>query len=332
MTIGTKPRPPAGAGARRGTAGLFATTALLTAACGYLTATPDPAQATSGTAQAGRRVVGATPDSAQPETREAGTEAKAGTWTEAKAGAGVSPAALSVAVREAWAKAAGAVEVAGAASLAPVLAAINGATAEQARPVDCRRAKCVTLTFDDGPGKYTDALLRHLAAYRARATFFVVGQNVAASPDVVRRTYAAGHEIGSHTWSHPDLTKLSAVRVRSQLARTDQAIKAAIGVRPKLVRPPYGAFNATVRHQTRRPMVMWSLDTLDWRSRDSAKVARKALRSVRPGSVILFHDIHPSTVRAMPRVLRGLSKRGYRFVTVSQLYGGHPPRLVYGAQ
>ncbi|GAA1625085.1 hypothetical protein GCM10009733_022220 [Nonomuraea maheshkhaliensis] len=241
-------------------------------------------------------------------------------------------AALSVTVREAWAKATGAVEVVGAASLTPVLAAINGATAEQARPVDCRRAKCVALTFDDGPGKYTDALLRHLAAYRARATFFVVGQNVAASPGVVRRTYAAGHEIGSHTWSHPDLTKLSAVRVRSQLARTDQAIKAAIGVRPKLLRPPYGAFNTAVRLQTRRPIVMWSLDTLDWRLRDSAKVARKTLRSVRPGSVILFHDIHPSTVRAMPRVLRGLSKRGYRFVTVSQLYGGHPPRLVYGAQ
>ncbi|MEV4088920.1 polysaccharide deacetylase family protein [Nonomuraea fuscirosea] len=322
MNIGTKPRPPAGAGARRGTTRLLTAAALVTAACGYLTITPDPAKATSGAAQvsavAGPGVGGMTPDSAQPETRQAG--------------GGVSPGALSVAVRAAWARATGAVEVAGAASIAPVPAAINGVTAEQARPVDCRRVKCVALTFDDGPGRYTDALLRHLAKHRARATFFVVGQNVAASPGIVRRTYAAGHEIGSHTWSHPDLTKLSAVRVRSQLARTDQAIKAVIGVRPKLVRPPYGAFNAAVRHQTRRPIVMWSLDTLDWRLRDSAKVARKALKSVRPGSVILFHDIHPSTVRAMPRILRSLSKRGYRFVTVSQLYGGRPPKLVYGAQ
>ncbi|MEV0823024.1 polysaccharide deacetylase family protein [Nonomuraea rubra] len=195
--------------------------------------------------------------------------------------------------------------------------------------VNCRRVKCVALTFDDGPGRYTDALLRSLAAYRARATFFVVGQNVAAYPGIVRRTYAAGHEIGSHTWSHPDLTKLSAASVRAQLARTDRAIKAAIGVRPKLVRPPYGAFNATVRLQARRPVVMWSVDTLDWRYRDSAKVARKAIRSVRPGSVILFHDIHPSTVRAIPQVLKSLSKRGYRFVTVSQLFGGRPPRVVY---
>ncbi|MEV0614137.1 polysaccharide deacetylase family protein [Nonomuraea sp. NPDC050404] len=198
------------------------------------------------------------------------------------------------------------------------------------KPVDCDRVKCVALTFDDGPGKHTDALLGHLAAYRARATFFVVGQNVAANPDIVRRAYEAGHEIGGHTWSHPNLTKLSAAEVRSQFDRADQAIKAAIGVAPKLVRPPYGAFNETVRMQTERPLVMWSVDTLDWRLRDSAKVTDKTLKSVRPGSVILFHDTHPTTVAAMPRVLKALSERGYRFVTVSQLYGGKPPRLVYG--
>ncbi|GAA3141462.1 hypothetical protein GCM10020001_075330 [Nonomuraea salmonea] len=203
--------------------------------------------------------------------------------------------------------------------------------AARARPVDCRRAKCVALTFDDGPGAYTDALLRHLAAYRAKATFFVVGQNVAANPGIVRRTYAAGHEIGSHTWSHPDLTKLPAAGVRAQLARTDRVVKAAIGVVPRLVRPPYGAVNAAVSRLTGRPMVLWSVDTLDWRHRDSAKVARKAVRSVRPGSVILFHDIHPSTVRAMPRILKALSKRGYRFVTVTRLFNGHPPRTVYSA-
>ncbi|WP_245642192.1 polysaccharide deacetylase family protein [Nonomuraea candida] len=204
---------------------------------------------------------------------------------------------------------------------------VAGAAGER---VDCKRAKCVALTFDDGPGRHTDALLRHLAAYRARATFFVVGRNVAANQAIVRRTYAAGHEIGSHTWSHPDLTTLPAAKVRAQFARTDRAIKAAIGVRPKLVRPPYGAFNAAVRKQTRRPLVMWSVDTLDWLHRDSSRVARKTLKSVRPGSVILFHDIHPTTVAAMPKVLKRLSARGYTFVTVSRLYGGRPPKLVYG--
>ncbi|TMR94735.1 hydrolase [Nonomuraea basaltis] len=197
------------------------------------------------------------------------------------------------------------------------------------RPVDCRRAKCVALTFDDGPGRYTDTLLRHLSTHRARATFFVVGRNVAANPGILRRTVAAGHEIGSHTWSHSDLTRLSAAGVRSELARTDQVIKAATGLVPRIVRPPYGALNGAVRMQTSRPMVMWSVDTLDWLHRDSARVVKKTIKSVRPGSIILFHDIHPTTVRAMPQVLKSLSKRGYTFVTVSQLFGGNPPRLVY---
>ncbi|MFC4005903.1 polysaccharide deacetylase family protein [Nonomuraea purpurea] len=187
----------------------------------------------------------------------------------------------------------------------------------------------MALTFDDGPGPYTDKLLRTLAAHHARATFFVIGQNVVAHRGVLRRTAEAGHEIGNHTWSHPDLTRLSPARVRSQLTRTDRAIKSVTGTVPTLVRPPYGALNKSVRKQTRRPLVLWSVDTLDWLRRNSARVARSARKSVRPGSVILFHDIHPTTVRAIPRVLKDLSKRGYTFVTVSELFNAHPPRLVY---
>ncbi|KAB8196125.1 polysaccharide deacetylase family protein [Nonomuraea phyllanthi] len=216
--------------------------------------------------------------------------------------------------------------------LEPVSLPGAAASASPPRPsVDCRHAKCVALTFDDGPGPYTGTLLRHLAKYHARATFFVVGLNVVTYPGVLRHTVEAGHEIGNHTWSHPDLTRRSAAGIRSQLGRTDVAVKAATGVVPRLVRPPYGAFDRVVRAQTSRPFVLWSVDTLDWRFRDSAVVARRALRSVRPGSVVLFHDIHPTTVRAIPRVLRTLSRRGYRFVTISQLYGGHPPRVVHGA-
>ncbi|MEU1391112.1 MULTISPECIES: polysaccharide deacetylase family protein [unclassified Nonomuraea] len=197
---------------------------------------------------------------------------------------------------------------------------------------DCRKVKCVALTFDDGPGPYTGTLLRHLAKYRAHATFFVVGRNVGAHPDVVRRTVEAGHELGNHTWSHPDLTRLSPAAIRSQLARTDQAVKSAAGVVPGLVRPPYGATDRDVRRQAHRPLVLWSVDTLDWRYRDSARVARVSLKRVRPGSVILFHDIHPTTVKAVPRVLKGLSARGYRFVTVSELFGGRPPKVVHNAR
>ncbi|MGP4098580.1 polysaccharide deacetylase family protein [Nonomuraea sp. KM90] len=294
MNIGAMSPRPARAGARRGMARTIATAVLLTATCGagHLATTADPARAGAG---------------GTPGILSSGARAQ---WLSSS----------HAAARNVWA------EATRAASLEPLITTIHAASA---KPVDCRRAKCVALTFDDGPGRYTDALLRHLSAYRARATFFVVGQNVAANPSVVRRAYAAGHEIGSHTWSHPDLTKLSVAGIRAQFARTDQAIKAATGVRPKLVRPPYGALNATVRLQTTRPMVLWSVDTLDWRHRDSAKVARKAIKSVRPGSVILFHDIHPTTVAAMPKVLKSLSRRGYKFVTVSRLFGGRPPRIVY---
>ncbi|MFI7125111.1 polysaccharide deacetylase family protein [Nonomuraea sp. NPDC050153] len=229
-----------------------------------------------------------------------------------------------------------ALDTAAAGALGAAAFAAPGDAAGTAHPrprprVDCRHVKCVALTFDDGPGPYTDTLLAYLAAYRARATFFVVGGNVVTYPRVLRRTVAAGHEIGNHTWSHPDLRRLSPAGVRSQLVRTDRVIQAATGVVPRLVRPPYGAFNRTVRRQTARPLVLWSVDTLDWRYRNSATVARRALRWVRPGSVILFHDIHPTTVRAIPRVLRNLAKRGYRFVTVSELFGGHPPRVVFSA-
>ncbi|MEV4017456.1 polysaccharide deacetylase family protein [Nonomuraea angiospora] len=299
MDIGARSRPPFLGGARRGTARTVATAVLVAMTCGASTLAA-PSQAAHA---------------APPPSAILSTVSSA-----------VSDPVSSAAASGAWGAAAAGVPGVAA------LGAPDDRTEVRPRPrVDCRHVKCVALTFDDGPGPYTDTLLAYLAAYHASATFFVVGSNVVRYPRVLRRTVAAGHEIGNHTWSHPDLTRLSPARVRSQLGRTDQAIRAVTGVVPRLVRPPYGALNATVRRQTGRPMVLWSVDTLDWRFRSSATVARRALRSVRPGSVILFHDIHPTTVRAIPRVLRKLAARGYRFVTVSQLFGGHPPRLVFNA-
>lgn len=207
--------------------------------------------------------------------------------------------------------------------------ALPGYTADSS--VDCRRVKCVALTFDDGPSPYTDRLLKYLAAYKAHATFFVVGQNVVMHPGVVRRAVQAGHEIGNHSWSHRDLTRLSPAGVRADLARTDRAILKAAGVTPTLVRPPYGSFNRIVRRQSPHPLVLWDVDTLDWLYRNSVHVTRAAVRPARAGSIILFHDIRPTTVQAIPQVLKRLSKRGFHFVTVSQLYGGKvPPRAFRG--
>jgi peptidoglycan/xylan/chitin deacetylase (PgdA/CDA1 family) len=183
--------------------------------------------------------------------------------------------------------------------------------------------KCVALTFDDGPAaQETATLLTYLAKYDARATFFVVGQNVAAHPELVRAEARAGNEIGNHSWNHPNLTGLSPAQINSQLDRTSAAIKAATGKEPTLFRPPYGAINAKVRKATRLSPVLWDVDTEDWKYRDAAKIAQTVIAQTGRNDVILMHDIHPTSVAAVPEILRTLTARGYRFVTVSQLRAG----------
>ncbi|MDX3517872.1 polysaccharide deacetylase family protein [Streptomyces scabiei] len=185
---------------------------------------------------------------------------------------------------------------------------------------DCGKVKCIALTFDDGPAAPETAnLLAHLARYRARVTFFTVGQNVAAHPDLVRAEAKAGHEIGNHSWNHPDLTRLTPRQVASQLNRTSAAIKAATGKAPLLFRPPYGAVNHTVKTVTTLSPVLWDVDTEDWKYRDPARVARTVIDKAQPDDVVLLHDIHPTSVAAVPEILRTLSARGYHFVTVSHL-------------
>ncbi|MDX2543555.1 polysaccharide deacetylase family protein [Streptomyces sp. WI04-05B] len=185
---------------------------------------------------------------------------------------------------------------------------------------DCGKVVCVALTFDDGPAApETATLLTYLAQYRARATFFTVGQNVAAHPDLVRAESRAGHEVGNHSWSHPDLTKLTSGQVAHQLNRTSAAIKAATGKEPVLFRPPYGAVNSTVRGATTLSPVLWTLDTEDWKYPDAAKVAQSVIGKVKRNDVVLMHDIHPTSVAAVPQILRTLTADGYHFVTVSHL-------------
>ncbi|MBB2913818.1 peptidoglycan/xylan/chitin deacetylase (PgdA/CDA1 family) [Streptosporangium becharense] len=205
------------------------------------------------------------------------------------------------------------------------------------RRTDCRRVKCVALTFDDGPGPYTRPLLDVLARHRARATFFVLGRRVAGDgTGTVRRMVADGHELGNHSWDHPILSDLPKPGIRRQLRRTQLAVEHATGVRMALVRPPYGATGHRVAAESRRQglaQVLWNVDTLDWRDRRASAVVRRAT-GIRPGAVVLLHDIHPSTVWAVPRLLRRLTTRGYTFVTLSEMYGGgrlRPGRRYYDA-
>ena len=194
--------------------------------------------------------------------------------------------------------------------------------------VDCSTLKCVALTFDDGPGAYTGKLLDSLAASGTKVTFFVLGQNVKIRPDIVARAVAAGHVVANHTWDHRDMKKLSATEQATEVSSAGDAIRNATGVTTTLLRPPYGSFNESVRGLG-QAIIMWDVDTLDWKYRDSAEVTRRALADVKPGSIILMHDIHATSVDAVPGLVSALAQRGYTLVTVPQLLGSTKAGSVY---
>lgn len=194
--------------------------------------------------------------------------------------------------------------------------------------VDCARVACVALTFDDGPGQHTERLLDELASSQAPATFFLLGQNVARQPQVVARMAAAGHEIGNHTWDHKQLTKLGVEAQRREIDRAAAAIAGA-GARATVFRPPYGSHNATTDAVAGLPVVLWDVDTLDWKTRDTDATVKAALSGAKPGSIVLMHDIHEPTVAAVPRIVAGLRERGFTLVTVSELLGDPQPGKVY---
>jgi peptidoglycan/xylan/chitin deacetylase (PgdA/CDA1 family) len=186
------------------------------------------------------------------------------------------------------------------------------------------RGRCVALTFDDGPDIIlTPRLLTILERENVRATFFVVGQRVAAIPDVLRREQNDGDEIGNHTWDHRLLPALTDEDVVNEIARTDTAVVAVTGRRPDLIRPPYGIIDGHVEDVLRdrgllRPVAMWDIDTFDWLRDDVAGMVRATSR-VGLGSVVLMHDVHPGTVVAIPEIIRRLRARGFRFTTFTDL-------------
>ncbi|PYK80041.1 MAG: polysaccharide deacetylase family protein [Verrucomicrobia bacterium] len=182
----------------------------------------------------------------------------------------------------------------------------------------------IALTFDDGPHqKLTPRLLDLLAEHHIHVTFFVIGENAAEHPEILQRAVREGHEIGNHTWSHPNLAKMTDENVRSQIQRTEEAIRSAIGSQPTLFRPPYGSVTA---HQKRfihdelgYEIILWEVDPLDWKNPGPNVVSSRILKETRPGSIVLAHDIHAQTIQAMPATLTELEAKGFKFVTVSEL-------------
>ncbi|MEQ1861434.1 MAG: polysaccharide deacetylase family protein [Chthoniobacteraceae bacterium] len=188
----------------------------------------------------------------------------------------------------------------------------------------------IAMTFDDGPhGTNTPRLLDMLKQRGIHATFFVCGECVAQYPEIARRIVDEGHEIANHSWSHPNLIPLSEAGVRSQLERTHQVVKQTTGAEIKVFRPPYGNFTQRQRawaHGTYGyKTIIWDVDPLDWKVRNAAHVENEIVKRTVAGSIVLAHDIHKTTVDAMPSTFDALLAKGFKFVTVSELIAKDRP-------
>ncbi|OBF20714.1 carbohydrate degradation protein [Mycobacterium kubicae] len=202
--------------------------------------------------------------------------------------------------------------------------------------LDCSMVKCVALTFDDGPGPFTDRLLQILKDNDAKATFFLIGNKVAANPAGAKRIAEAGMEIGSHTWEHPNMTTIPAQDIAGQFSRANDAITAATGQTPKLYRPAGGLSNDAV-HQTAAKFgqaeILWDVIPFDWANDSNTAATRQVLMAqIKPGSVVLFHDTYSSTVDLVYQFIPVLKANGYRLVTVTDLLGQRAPGSSYGSR
>lgn len=186
------------------------------------------------------------------------------------------------------------------------------------RKID-KNKKMVALTYDDGPSIYTPRILKTLKENNSVATFFVVGNRVPMYSDTVKKAYGMGCEIGNHTYEHKILTRADAAGIRNQVSRTNVAVKKITGTAPIVMRPPGGAVNNMVKSQIGMPMILWSIDTLDWRTRNAASTKTAVLDHVKDGDIVLMHDLYEATANASTTIIPTLVERGYQLVTVSEL-------------
>lgn len=185
---------------------------------------------------------------------------------------------------------------------------------EQGKPI-------IALTFDDGPmdGK-TNIILDELEKYDAHATFFVVGNQAEQCPDILKRQIDLGCEIGNHTYSHASLSSLSTSQIEDQIYKTNTVVEQATGIVPSLVRPPYGNKNQTVKNTVKSPLILWDVDTLDWKTKNTNSTINKVLNEAADGNIILMHDIHDSTVEAIKTIIPKLINKGFYLATVSEMF------------
>lgn len=201
-------------------------------------------------------------------------------------------------------------------------------------PLDPNK-KYIALTFDDGPNPITTPrLLDILKEKNVQASFFMLGQNVVNNPDLVRRVSEEGHKVGSHSYSHPNLTELDAESIRNQVQATDRAIALATGKIPVDFRPPYGAVNKTASDIIGRPIIQWSVDSEDWKTKNTPKIIKRVMKTKHDRSIILMHDIYMETIDAVPQIIDELRNDGYEIISADELIDEvpEPGHMYYGSK
>lgn len=209
-------------------------------------------------------------------------------------------------------------------------------SADAADDVDCSVVKCVALTFDDGPTPYTDRLLKILRDNDAKATFFEIGNKVAANPAGAKRVVDAGMELGNHTWEHPNMTTIPPADVAAQFSKASAAIEAATGQRPKLTRTAGGLIDEHVLAEAKAQGladINWDVIPFDWANDANTDATRYMLMTqIKPNSVVLLHDTYSSTVDLVEQFIPVLRTNGYHLVTVTQMLGPREPGSTYGSR
>lgn len=184
----------------------------------------------------------------------------------------------------------------------------------------------IALTFDDGPHpQNTVKILDILSKYNAKATFFMLGENVERNNWIPKRIIDQGSEIGTHTWNHKNLNKLNKEEILNQITSSSNKINEFSNIEVKYFRPPYGNVNEQVKQVAREQnkyIILWNVDTEDWKSKNAEMVTNHVLENVKDGDIVLMHDIYLSTVEACEKIVEELTNRGYRLVTISELFEG----------
>lgn len=192
--------------------------------------------------------------------------------------------------------------------------------------------KIIAFTFDDGPSYNTIKIVNTLVKYDSKATFFLVGNKIEKYAKTMDVLVKNGMDIGNHTYSHKELTKLSDKEILKEIDLTNEVIYNKTGIKPMFLRPSYGAMNKRIKKLSTMPIIIWNIDTLDWKYHNSNKIKDKILKYVSDGDIILMHDTYVATLNAVEMVIPELKKQGYKIVSVNELfkYKGVKPKLGIG--